>query len=103
MNTEESSIEQQVQNGAREYYQVAYTANDEKTLKRELSSLTKVRDSYPKYLLTTDFETSNIEGIQRLNITYWLLEKNNLILQQLLLFMLSLWVLWDILFLWFST
>ena len=64
-------------NGEREYYQVAYTANDEKTLKRELSSLKKIRDSYPKYLLTTDFETSNIEGIQRLNVIDWLLEANN--------------------------
>ena len=64
-------------NGAREYYQVAYTANDEKTLKRELSSLCKIRDSYPKYLLTTDFEASNIEGIQRLNVIDWLLKKNN--------------------------
>ena len=62
-------------NGAREYYQVAYTANDEKTLKRELSSLKKIRDSYPKYLLTTDFDTSNIGGIQRLNIIDWLLAK----------------------------
>ena len=64
-------------NGERAYYQVAYTANDEKTLKRELSSLKKIRDSYPKYLLTTDFETSNIEGIQRLNVIDWLLEVNN--------------------------
>lgn len=64
-------------NGAREYYQVAYTANDEKTLKRELSSLCKIRDSHPKYLLTTDFEASNIEGIQRLNVIDWLLKKNN--------------------------
>lgn len=64
-------------NGERVYYQVAYTANDEKTLKRELSSLKKIRDSYPKYLLTTDFETSNIEGIQRLNVIDWLLESNN--------------------------
>ena len=64
-------------NGAREYYQVAYTVNDEKTLKRELSSLNKIRDSYPKYLLTTDFDTSNIGGIQRLNVIDWLLEKND--------------------------
>lgn len=64
-------------NGKREYYQVAYTANDEKTLKRELSSLEKIRDSYPKYLLTTDFDTSNIEGIQRLNVIDWLLETND--------------------------
>lgn len=62
-------------NGGREYYQVAYTVNDEKTLKRELSSLIKIRDSYPKYLLTTDFDTSNYSGIQKLNVIDWLLWK----------------------------
>ena len=60
-------------NGTRSYYQVAYTANDEKTLKREISSLQKIHDSYPKYLLTLDYDTSNIEGIQRLNVIDWLL------------------------------
>ena len=60
-------------NGTRSYYQVAYTANDEKTLKREISSLRKIHDSYPKYLLTLDYDTSNIEGIQRLNVIDWLL------------------------------
>ena len=61
--------------GGREYYQVAYTVNDEKTLQRELSSLTKIRDSYPKYLLTTDFDATNYEGIQKLNVVDWLLGK----------------------------
>lgn len=60
-------------NGTRSYYQVAYTANDEKTLKREISSLSNIRDSYPKYLLTLDYDTSNIDGIQRLNVIDWLL------------------------------
>ncbi len=60
-------------NGTHSYYQVAYTANDEKTLKREISSLRKIHDSYPKYLLTLDYDTSNIEGIQRLNVIDWLL------------------------------
>ena len=64
-------------NGDREYYQVAYTVNDKKTLNRELSSLTKIRDSYPKYLLTTDFDTTNIDGIQRLNVIDWLLNEHN--------------------------
>ena len=63
----------QYHNGTRSYYQVAYTANDEKTLKREISSLQKIHDSYPKYLLTLDYDTSNIEGIQRLNVIDWLL------------------------------
>lgn len=59
--------------GNREYYQVAYTVNDEKTLKRELSSLEKIKDSYPKYLLTTDFDNVNYNGIQKINILDWLL------------------------------
>ena len=59
--------------GGREYYQVAYTANDEKTMNRELSSLRKIRDTYPKYLLTTDFDNANIDGIQKINVIDWLL------------------------------
>lgn len=61
--------------GTRSYYQVAYTANDEKTLKRELSSLHNIRDSHPKYLLTLDYDTSNIDGIQRVNVIDWLLKQ----------------------------
>ena len=61
--------------GFREYYQVAYTVNDEKTLNRELPSLRKIRDTYPKYLLTTDFDKSNYDGIQKLNVVDWLLQK----------------------------
>lgn len=61
--------------GTREYYQVAYTANDEKTLKRELLSLRNIRDSYPKYLLTLDYDASNIDSIQRLNVIDWLIGK----------------------------
>ena len=61
--------------GTRSYYQVAYIANDEKTLKRELSSLRNIRDSHPKYLLTLDYDTSNIDGIQRVNVIDWLLKQ----------------------------
>ena len=62
-------------NGEREYYQVAYTANDENTLKREISSLRKIKDTYPKYLLTTDFDSANIDGIRKINVIDWLLGK----------------------------
>lgn len=81
--TERGEVDFVVQkhNGMREYYQVAYTANDEKTLKRELSSLRNIKDSYPKYLLTLDYDTSNIDGIQRVNVIDWLTEKNNKITQ----------------------
>ncbi len=60
--------------GQMEYYQVAYTVNDEKTLNREISSLKKIRDTYPKYLLTMDFDNSNIDGIQKINVIDWLLQ-----------------------------
>ncbi len=62
-------------NGVREYYQVAYTVNDEKTLKREISSLLKIRDAHPKFLLTLDFDNSNIEGVQKINVISWLLKE----------------------------
>ena len=57
-----------------EYYQVAYTVNDEKTLSREWSSLREIRDSHPKILLTMDFDNTNIDGIQKLNVIDWLLK-----------------------------
>lgn len=64
----------QKHDGSQEYYQVAYTVNDEKTLKRELSSLERIKDSYPKFLLTTDFDQVNYSGIQKINVLDWLLD-----------------------------
>jgi FlaG/FlaF family flagellin (archaellin) len=54
-------------NNEYEYYQVAYTVSDEKTLARELAAFQNIRDGYPKYLLTMDFDTTNINGIQKIN------------------------------------
>lgn len=62
-------------NNLTEYYQVAFTANDEKTLKRELSSLKSIRNSFPKYLLTLDYDNTNIDGIQKINVIDWLLQE----------------------------
>jgi len=58
-----------------EYYQVAATTLDESVLKRELSSLRKITDNYPKYLLTLDeaFGTADYEGIKKMNVMDWLL------------------------------
>ena len=64
----------QKNNNEREYYQVAYTVNDEKTFKREISSFNNIRDNYPKYLLTLDYDNVIIEGIQKINVIDWLLE-----------------------------
>ncbi|MCL1911517.1 MAG: ATP-binding protein [Leptospirales bacterium] len=62
-------------NNEREYYQVAYTVNDGKTFEREFSSFRNIRDNYPKYLLTLDYENVIIEGIQKRNVIDWLLGK----------------------------
>lgn len=59
-----------------EYYQVAWEMNTETTIEREFGSLEKIKDNYPKYLLTTDFFTQNRSGIIHLNVFNWLLEIN---------------------------
>ena len=61
-------------NNEREYYQVAYTINDEKVFEREISSLRKISDNYPKYLLTMDYDQEIIDGIQKINIIDWLIK-----------------------------
>ncbi|MEZ5047955.1 MAG: ATP-binding protein [Chitinophagaceae bacterium] len=72
-NDKEIDFVVQKPNNEREYYQVAYTVNDEKTFKREISAFKNIKDNYPKYLLTLDFDNTNIEGIQKLNVIDWLL------------------------------
>jgi len=59
------------------YFQVALTTLDENVLKRELRSLQRIGDSYPKYLLTLDTlnKDANYNGIQKRNIIDWLLKK----------------------------
>ncbi len=60
-------------NNEREYYQVAYTVNEEKTFEREISSFRSIKDNYPKYLLTLDYDNAIIDGIQKKNVIDWLL------------------------------
>jgi predicted AAA+ superfamily ATPase len=64
----------QKSNNEREYYQVAFTVNDEKTFAREVSAFKNIKDNYPKYLLTLDFDNTNIDGIQKINVVDWLLQ-----------------------------
>lgn len=57
------------------YYQVALTLRDENVLQRELKSLQKTSDHYPKYLLTLDMDLeADYEGITKLNVVDWLLK-----------------------------
>jgi predicted AAA+ superfamily ATPase len=73
-NGKEIDFVVQKPNNEREYYQVAFTVSDQKTLKREISALQQIRDNYPKYLLTMDPDQDQIEGIIKLNIIDWLLQ-----------------------------
>ncbi|MEG1066832.1 MAG: ATP-binding protein [Erysipelotrichaceae bacterium] len=58
-----------------EYYQVALSVIDEKTLSRELASLKAIKDHNPKYLLTMDYApNTSYDGIKQLNIIDWLLQ-----------------------------
>ena len=56
------------------YYQVALSVRDEKVLERELRSLQKTGDHYPKYLITLDMDLeADYDGITKINVIDWLL------------------------------
>lgn len=58
------------------YYQVALTVRDEKVLARELKSLQKTGDHYPKILLTLDMDLeADYDGITKINVIDWLLKE----------------------------
>lgn len=58
-----------------EYYQVAQTVVDEKTLERELAPLNAIKDHNPKYLLTMDnVPLTSHNGIKQINALEWLLK-----------------------------
>ena len=57
------------------YYQVAWTTENPETLERELASLKAIKDSTPKYLLTTDVDFNPVyDGIRKLNVIDWMLK-----------------------------
>jgi predicted AAA+ superfamily ATPase len=60
--------------GAREYYQVTWSAAETKTMARELAPFEKIHDHYPKYLLSTDPGKNIINGIEKINVIDWLLK-----------------------------
>lgn len=66
-----------MKNGNIEYYQVSQTTLDDKVLSRELAPLKKIRDNFPKFLLTLDelFGDMNYDGIQKKNVLKWMLER----------------------------
>lgn len=56
------------------YFQVAASVRAQDTLRRELTSLQKINDHYPKYILTLDEDPeADYEGIRRVNALEWLM------------------------------
>lgn len=55
------------------YFQVADDISNEETFKREVDSLLKIKDAYPKILLTrTRQKEFQYEGIRIINLADWL-------------------------------
>lgn len=61
--------------GVVEYYQVAWSVDEESVLKRELGSLEQINDSYPKYLITMGAGSGIHNGIKHVNALQWLMDK----------------------------
>lgn len=50
------------------YVQVSYILVDEKTREREFKPLLKIKDNYPKYVISLDEYTQSYEGIKHINL-----------------------------------
>ena len=56
-------------NNERIYIQAALAINDEETENREFGNLLKIKDNYPKYVVTWNgFEGNTYEGIEELSV-----------------------------------
>lgn len=60
------------------YIQVALSVRDEDTLKRELTPLKNIKDNYPKYLITLDYDTNDFDGIKQISAIDFLTGRTNL-------------------------
>ncbi len=60
--------------GEIEHYQVSWEISNKETENREFEPLEKVKDNYPKFLLSTESFPQNRNGIIHKNVFEWLLE-----------------------------
>jgi len=61
--------------GKRTYIQVTYRLRSEETITREYEVLEKIKDNYPKYIISMDnLPTSDKNGIIRMNIIDFLMK-----------------------------
>lgn len=59
-----------------EYYQVAYSLQNEETEEREFGAYKNIDDNYPKYVISIDTLDYSQNGIIHKNVIDWLLEEN---------------------------
>lgn len=57
-----------------EYYQVSWEMTNAETIEREYGALEKVKDNYPKFLLSTESFPQGRNGIIHKNVFEWLLD-----------------------------
>jgi len=63
-------------NGEKIYVQVAYMLTDAKTVDREFGNLLKIKDNYPKYVVSMDMIHGNTyQGIRQLQVSDFLMSK----------------------------
>ncbi len=60
------------------YIQVALSVREENTLKRELTPLQCIKDNYPKYIITLDYDTADYDGIKQISAIDFLLGRTKL-------------------------
>ena len=58
-----------------EYYQVTWSMSDPQTAEREIRPFVAIKDNYPKYIISTDTVTAEIDGIEHINVVDWLLNE----------------------------
>ena len=66
-------------NNKKAYIQVSYEIKNDETRKREIRPLLKLKDNYPKYIITTDREDYSQDGIIHMNVIDFLKESENII------------------------
>ena len=65
-------------NDGLKYIQVALSVRDNETLQRELLPLQEIKDNYPKYIITLDYDSANHNGIKQISAIDFLLGKTDI-------------------------
>lgn len=65
-------------NDGLKYIQVAESIRDEKTRERELASLDSIKDHYPKYIMTLDYDRAVYNGIKQISVIDFLLGREEI-------------------------